>query len=200
MKGYYFVTDSKLSRAGNVNDVQNAVAAGVAAVQYRRKDASTAELFAEAAVLRKLCPRTLFLVNDRVDIALAVQADGVHLGQDDLPLAAARKLLGQGKIIGLTVHSLAEARQAEAAGADYLGISPIFTTQTKMDAGPPAGIQLIQQIRSAVKIPLVAIGGINLANAPEVIRAGADSLCAISAIVRREDVQAEIKKFQRLFR
>jgi thiamine-phosphate diphosphorylase len=135
-----------------------------------------------------------------VDIALAVQADGVHLGQDDLPLAAARKLLGQGKIIGLTVHSLAEARQAEAAGADYLGISPIFTTQTKMDAGPPAGIQLIQQIRSAVKIPLVAIGGINLANAPEVIRAGADSLCAISAIVRREDVQAEIKKFQRLFR
>ena len=200
MKGYYFITDSKLSRAGNVSDVQNAVAAEVEVVQYRRPDASTAELFAEAAVLRKLCHRTLFIVNDRVDIALAVQADGVHLGQKDLPLPAARKLLGQGKTIGLTVHSLAEARQAEAAGADYLGVSPIFTTQTKADAGPPAGIQLIQQIKSAVKIPLIAIGGINLANAPEVVRAGADGLCAISAVVSREDVRAEIEKFQRLFR
>jgi thiamine-phosphate pyrophosphorylase len=199
MKGYYFITDSKLSRAGNVSDVQNAVAAGVEAVQYRRKDASTSELFAEAAVLRQLCRRTLFLVNDRVDIALAVEADGVHLGQEDLPLPIARKLLGKERIIGLTVHSLEEARRAEAAGADYLGVSPIFTTQTKADAGPPAGIQLIQQIKRAVQIPLVAIGGINLANALEVIRAGADGLGAISAVVNRKDVQAEIKKFQRLF-
>ena len=97
MKGYYFITDSKLSRAGNVSDVQNAVATGVEVIQYRRKDASTAELFAEAAVLRKPCRRTLFVVNDRVDIALAVEADGVHLGQDDLPLAIARKLLGREK-------------------------------------------------------------------------------------------------------
>ncbi len=199
MKGYYFITDSKLSRAGNVSDVQNAVAAGVEVVQYRRPDASTAELFAEAVVLRKLCCRTLFLINDRVDIAQAVEADGVHLGQEDLLLPAARQLLGKEKIIGLTVHSLAEARQAEAAGADYLGVSPIFTTQTKTDAGRPAGIQLIRQIKSAVKIPLVAIGGINLANAPEVIRAGADGLCAISAVVSREDIRAEIEKFQRLF-
>jgi thiamine-phosphate pyrophosphorylase len=200
VKGYYFITDSKLSRAGNVSDVQNAVAAGVEVVQYRRPDAFTAELFAEATALRKLCHQTLFLVNDRVDIALAVEADGVHLGQSDLPLPAARKLLGRGKIIGLTVHSLAEARQAEDAGADYLGVSPIFTTQTKADAGPPAGIQLIRQIRSAVKIPLIAIGGIHLANAPEVIRAGADGLCAISAVVSREDVRAGIEQFQRLFR
>ena len=200
MKGYYFITDSKLSRAGNVSDVQNAVAAGVEVIQYRSKDSSTAEMFAEAAVLRKLCHRTLFLVNDRVDIALAVQADGVHLGQEDLPFQHARKLLGRGKIIGLTVHSPEEARQAEAAETDYLGVSPIFTTQTKGDAGQPAGTQLIQQIKRAVKIPLVAIGGINLANAPEVIRAGADGLCAISAVVSREDIRAEIEKYQRLFR
>ena len=200
MRGYYFITDAKLSRAGNLSDVQHAVAAGVEAVQYRRKDASTAGLFAEAAALRKLCHRTLFLVNDRVDIALAVEADGVHLGREDLPLLAARKLLGKGKTIGLTVHSLEEARQAEAAGADYLGVSPIYTIQTKMDAGQPAGIQLIQQIKSAVKIPLVAIGGINLANAPSVIRAGADGLCAISAVVSRKDVRAKIEKYQRLFR
>ena len=199
MNGYYFITDSKLSRAGNVSDVQSAVAAGVNVVQYRQPDASATELFAEAAALRKLCRRTLFLVNDRVDIALAVQADGVHLGQEDLPLTAARKLLGREKIIGLTVHSLDEARQAEAAGADYLGISPIFTTQTKADAGRPAGIQLIRQIKRAVKIPLVAIGGINLANAPEVVQSGADGLCAISAVVSREDVRGEIEKFQRIF-
>jgi thiamine-phosphate pyrophosphorylase len=199
VKGYYFITDSKLSRAGNVSDVRNAVAAGVAAVQYRRPEASDADLFAKAVVLRKLCRGTLFLVNNRVDIASAVEADGVHLGQDDLPIPAARKLLGRGKIIGLTVHSVDEARCAEAAGADYLGVSPIFTTQTKADAGPPAGIQLIRQIRAVVKIPLVAIGGINLANAPEVIRAGADAICAISAVVSREDVRAEIEKFQRLF-
>jgi thiamine-phosphate pyrophosphorylase len=199
MRGYYFITDAKLSRAGNVSDVRQAVAAGVQAVQYRRPEGSARELYAEAAQLRELCRGPLFLINDRVDIALAVGADGVHLGQRDLPLASARKLLGPGKIIGLTVHGLAEARQAEAAGADYLGVSPIFTTQTKADAGPPAGIALIQQIRSAVKIPLVAIGGITLANAPEVIRAGADGLCAISAVVCREDVRAEIEKFQRLF-
>jgi thiamine-phosphate pyrophosphorylase len=200
MKGYYFITDSQLSRAGNVSDVQNAVAAGVAAVQYRRKDAPTAELFAEAAVLRKLYRQTLFLVNDRVDIALAVQADGVHLGQEDLPFQHAQKLLGRGKTIGLTVHSLEEARQAEAAGADYLGVSPIFTTQTKVDAGPPGGIRLIQEIKRVVKIPVIAIGGINLTNAPDVIRAGADGLCAISAVVSREDVRAEIEKYLRLFR
>jgi len=200
MKGYYFITDSKLSRAGNVSDAQNAIAAGVEVIQYRRKDAATAELFAEAAVLRKLCHRTLFLVNDRVDIALAVQADGVHLGQEDLPLQCARELLGRGKTIGLTVNSPEEARQAEAAGADYLGVSPIFTTQTKADAGAPGGIRLIQEIKRVVKIPVIAIGGINLANAPEVIRAGVDGLCAISAVVSREDVRAEIEKYLRLFR
>lgn len=200
MKGYYFITDSELSRAGNASDVRNAVAAGVEVVQYRRKDASTSALFAEADVLRKLCRRTLFIVNDRVDIALAVEADGVHLGQEDLPLQAARKLLGKEKIIGLTVHSVEKAQQAEAAGADYLGVSPIYPTRTKLDAGRPAGIQLIRQIKAVVKIPLVAIGGISLANASEVVQAGADVVCAISAVVSREDVQAEIGRFQGLFR
>ncbi len=199
MKGYYFITDSQLSRAGNVSDVQQAVAAGVAVVQYRRPKASTAALFAEALVLRRLCRGALFLVNDRVDIALAVEADGVHLGQSDLPIAAARLLLGRGKTIGLTVHSVKEAAEAAAAGADYLGVSPIYTTQTKADAGPPAGIALIRQIKQLVKLPLVAIGGINLANAPAVIHAGADGICAISAVLTQADVRAEIGKFQRLF-
>jgi thiamine-phosphate pyrophosphorylase len=199
VKGYYFVTDAHLSRAGTASDVRQAAAAGVEVVQYRCKDGSSAALYAEAAALKEICRGPLFIVNDRVDIALAVAADGVHLGQDDLPLPVARKLLGREKIIGLTVHSVEEARQAAALGADYLGVSPIFATQTKPDDGQPAGIELIRQIKSAVKLPVVAIGGINLANAPEVVSAGADCLCAISAVICKEDVAAEIREFQVLF-
>ena len=200
MKGYYFITDSKLSRAGNFNDVSMAVACGVSVVQYRNKNAKTREMYEEAVRLREICRDTLFLINDRVDIALAVNADGVHLGQSDMPCEAARKLLGGEKIIGITVHNLAEAVQAEGIGADYLGVSPIFQTATKPDAGKPAGISLIEEIRANVDIPLIAIGGIDHSNAIDVIRAGADGLCAISSVVAKEDVSAEIKKFQDSFR
>jgi thiamine-phosphate pyrophosphorylase len=200
VRGYYFITDSKLSLAGNFNDVSMAVACGVRVVQYRNKNAKTREMYEEAVRLREICRDTLFLINDRVDIALAVNADGVHLGQSDMPCGAARKLLGEEKIIGITVHNLAEAVQAESIGADYLGVSPIFQTATKPDAGKPAGISLIEEIRAIVKIPLIAIGGIDHANAMDVIRAGADGLCAISSVVAKEDVKAEIKKFQDSFR
>ena len=141
----------------------------------------------------------IFLINDRVDIALAAEADGVHLGQSDMPCLAARKLLGPEKIIGVTVHNLAEALQAESIGADYLGVSPIFQTATKPDAGKPAGISLIEEIRAQVEIPLIAIGGINHSNASEVVRAGADGLCAISCVVAKENVRDEIIKFQKIF-
>lgn len=200
MKGYYFITDSKLSRAGNISDVKNAAAAGVEVVQYRCKDGSTAELFAEAAALRAICLGPKFIINDRVDIALAVAASGVHLGQDDLPLVVARGILGNRKIIGITVHSVDEARQAERMGADYLGVSPVFLTETKPDAGPAAGVELVRQIKQVVKLPVVAIGGINLTNAPEVIAAGADCVCAISAVVCRANTRTEMEQFQELFR
>ena len=200
MKGYYFITDSKLSLAGNFNDVSMAVACGISVVLYRNKNAKTREMYEEAVRLRDICRDTLFLINDRVDIALAVNADGVHLGQSDMPCEAARKLLGGEKIIGITVHNLAEAVQAEGIGADYLGVSPIFQTATKPDAGKPSGISLIEEIRANVDIPLIAIGGIDHSNAKDVIRAGADGLCAISSVVAKEDVNAEIKKFQDSFR
>jgi thiamine-phosphate pyrophosphorylase len=200
LRGYYFITEAALSRAGNRHDVASAVAAGVRVVQYRQKQGQTRDLVAEARQLRELCRRTLFLVNDRVDLALEVGADGVHLGQEDLPYSEARKILGPDKIIGVTVHNLAEALAAQAWGADYLGVSPIFTTATKADAGPPAGVLLLAEIRRRVSLPLVAIGGITLANAPAVIGAGADAVCAISAVVAKTDVRAEIEKFQGLFR
>ena len=200
MKGYYFITDPGLSRAGNLSDVKLADACSVCAVQYRNKNAETREMFDEALRLREICRNALFLINDRIDIALAVDADGVHLGQSDMPYRAARKMLGPEKIIGITVHNITEATEAQRLGADYLGVSPIFQTATKSDAGKPAGIALIEEIRAQVDIPLIAIGGINLTNAPEVVRAGADGLCAISAVVAKEDVSSEIKRFQELFR
>ncbi len=200
MIGYYFITDASLSRAGNISDVKNALLAKVKFVQYRVKHLSTKEMYAEAFKLRKICRKATFLVNDRLDIALGVDADGVHLGQDDLPYQVARRLLGEKKIIGVTVHSVREAKEAKESGADYLSVSPIFATNTKQDAGKPVGIALLKKIRKEVSIPIVAIGGINLSNAPQVIRAEADGLCAISAVVTKRNVRREIEKFQGLFK
>lgn len=200
MKGYYFITDSGLSLKGNFSDVKNAIAAKVKIVQYRDKNSDTAKMYEEALVLRVLCKNIKFIINDRVDIALAVEADGAHLGREDLPYKQARRLLGKKKIIGITAHNLKEAKEAQSRGADYLGVSPIFSTSTKLDAGLPAGIKLIREIKKHVSIPIIAIGGINLSNAEEVIHAGADGLCAISAVVTRQDVKAEIEKFRKLFK
>jgi len=200
MIGYYFITDASLSRAGNISDVKNAILAKVKFVQYRAKDLSTKAMYQEALELRKICKKTAFLINDRLDIALAVKADGVHLGQDDLSYQAARKLLGKKKIIGVTVHSVKEAKEAQKAGADYISISPVFQTKTKDDAGRPVGMVCLKKIREQVSIPIVAIGGIDLANAVEIIRAGASGLCAISAVVKKPNVSREIEKFQGLFK
>jgi len=199
VKGYYFITDSRLSRAGNISDVMEAAACKVDAVQYRNKNAETREMYEEALHLREICRDLTFLINDRIDIALAVGADGIHMGQTDMPCKTAREMLGEEKIIGVTVHNLFEALVAKRDGADYLGVSPIFQTATKSDAGKPAGIALIEEIRRKIDIPLIAIGGINLSNAPEVIGAGADGLCAISCVVESDDVSAQINRFQDLF-
>ncbi|HTY44866.1 MAG TPA: thiamine phosphate synthase [Patescibacteria group bacterium] len=200
LKGYYFITDARLSRAGNASDVKNALAAGVRLVQYRDKEAGTRQLYEEALRLRSLCKKgAVFLVNDRLDIALGVDADGVHLGSDDLPYRVARRLLGKKKIIGITVHTVREAQEAQRLGADYIGVSPVFKTGTKRDAGKPAGIRLIKEIKKRVSIPVIAIGGIRLSNARQVVEAGADGVCAISAVVAGPDVRGEIEKFQALF-
>jgi len=200
MKGYYFITDAHLSRAGNISDVRSAVAAGVKVVQYRVKDLSTKIMFEEARELREICRGITFLINDRADIALAVKADGVHLGQEDLPYGIARRLLGKDKIIGITVHNLKEAQEAQKLGADYLSVSPVFPTVTKKDAGRPVGIALIKKIKKQVSLPIIAIGGITLSNAAEVIEAGADGICAISEVVAKPGVKEQIRKFQALFR
>lgn len=199
LKGYYFITDSSLSRAGNISDVKNALAAGVKIVQYRNKCASTKQMYEEALRLRSICRGVTFLINDRLDIVLAIDADGLHIGYNDLPYRVARRILGKDKIIGLTVHSVLEAKEAQRLGANYVGVSAIFTTRTKGDAGRPVGTALIKEIKRQISIPVIAIGGINLLNAKEVIEVGADGLCAISAVVTKRDVKKEIEKFQLLF-
>jgi len=198
---YYLVTDSGLSRAGTASDVERAVGAGCRIVQYRQKRLDTRAMVGEAARLVELCAgRALFLVNDRIDVALAVGADGVHIGQDDMPFAIARRLLGPEKIIGLTVHDVAESVEAVRLGADYIGLSPIYETSTKADAGKGCGLETVQAVREAVSIPIVAIGGLNRANTAGVIRAGADAAVAISAVVRAEDVAGETAAFIGLIR
>ncbi|MGA2089975.1 MAG: thiamine phosphate synthase [Endomicrobiales bacterium] len=199
IKGYYFITDTALTNAGNTADVAAAVRAGTKVVQYRVKNIATRSMIEEALRLKRTAKDALFLVNDRVDVALAIDAGGVHIGQDDMPYEYARRLLGPGKIIGVTARSVDQALTAQAQGADYVGVSPIFATLTKHDAGTPAGVRLIKEIKRAVHIPVVAIGGITLENAPQVIAAGADALCAISAVVKCNDVEQCIRDFQKLY-
>jgi thiamine-phosphate pyrophosphorylase len=201
VRGYYFITDSSLSRAGNVQDVKSALSAGVKVVQYREKNSSSASMYREALELRGLCRQNgaLFIVNDRIDIALTVEADGVHLGQKDIPYTAARRILPRGMIIGISAGTLAEALEAAASGADYLGVGPIFSTSTKTDADEPCGPELIRIVRGQCDLPIVAIGGIDEYNASGVISAGADMICSISAVVTHADVAGRIKIFSGLF-
>lgn len=201
MKGYYFITDASCSVAGILRDAEAAVRAGVPMVQYRNKDAATRLQYEEALHIKRLCTgqHIPLIINDRIDIALAVDADGVHLGQTDMPYPEARRLLGPHRLIGLTVHSLAEAEEAVRLGADYLGVSPIFATATKPDAGRPCGLKTLRAIRRACTVPLVAIGGIHPNNLDAVIAAGADMVCAISAVVTKPDVMHVIQAIQRRF-
>jgi thiamine-phosphate pyrophosphorylase len=197
---YYFITDAKLSRKGIFSDVEDAVHGGCSIVQYREKGKNNEEMLEEARKIKELCGnKAFFLINDRVDIALAIDADGVHLGQADLDVRTARKILGK-KILGVTVHNLDEARRAVNEGADYLGVSPIFSTITKPDAGKPCGTGLIEQIKEEVSVPIVALGGINKQNTPQVIRAGANSVAAVSAVLCTDDVENEVKEFIRIIR
>ena len=182
----YLVTDRALSLGrSTVEVVRAAIRGGVSCVQLREKGCSTREFVDEARLLKALLAGTgvpLF-INDRLDVALAVGADGVHLGQNDLAIADARRLVGNRMIIGISAESVADAVRAEAEGADYIGASPVFTTPTKTDTAPPLGLDGLRAIRRAVQLPLVAIGGIDADNAAQVLRAGADGLAVVSAIV-----------------
>ncbi|HPP77950.1 thiamine phosphate synthase [Methanospirillum sp.] len=196
--GLYIITDEILAPGcSHIQIARESLSGGAKIIQLREKRRNGRELYAIAMEIRSLCSRynARFIVNDRLDIALASQADGVHLGQDDLPLSAARRLAPRPFIIGVSVGTVEEAVRAEREGADYLGVGPVYPTGTKPDAGPPVGPELIRIIRAAVTIPIVAIGGITLSNAGDVLAAGADGIAVISAVICSPDIAAASRKF-----
>jgi thiamine-phosphate diphosphorylase len=185
------VTDPALAgKRGVVETCRLALNAGVGAVQLRDKKASTRELITEAVTLRDLCRKhnALFIVNDRVDVAMAVGADGVHLGQDDMSVFQARNILGPDAVIGASVRSVEEAKIAWSEGADYIAANLVFKTATKTGLGEPLGLNMVGKLKNSTPLPLIAIGGINASNAAEVRRAGADGIAVVSAIMAASDV------------
>jgi thiamine-phosphate pyrophosphorylase len=188
----YVITDAQLSRGRSHREViQAAIRGGATMVQYREKNSSTRKMIDEALELRNLCRAhgVPFFVNDRVDVALAMDADGVHGGQDDIPASLARKLIGPDKILGVSAENAEQARAAIADGADYVGAGAIYATATKADANKPIEIPGLLKIARACPIPMVGIGGINASNAASVIHAGAAGIAVVSAIVSADDVE-----------
>jgi thiamine-phosphate diphosphorylase len=176
-----------------------ALAGGADIIQLRDKHGSLRDLLRQARAIQALCRRrgATFIVNDRVDLALAAEADGAHVGQDDLPSEAARRLLGPGRLLGVSTHDAAQARAAVAAGADYIGFGPMFATGTKDTGYTPRGLAALAEIRTLVgPLPILAIGGITLANVGDVIRAGATAPAVISAVVSAPDISAAAAAFR----
>lgn len=196
----YLVTDRGLSLGRPLLDVvQAAVAGGVSCVQLREKDLPTRDFVALARTLVAwLRPRGVpLIINDRLDIALIAQADGLHVGQSDLDVLDARRHLPPGAILGLSVERLDHVRAVDRAAVDYLGVSPVFATATKTDTARPFGLDGLRAARAATKLPLVAIGGISQANASGVRAAGADGIAVVSALMSAHDVTAEARALRR---
>jgi len=191
----YLITDTDASGLTNVEAVRMAISAGIKTIQLREKHISKKNIYREALALRKLTLRNgvTLIINDHIDIALAVDADGVHLGQDDMPVKEARKIIGRRKILGVSTHSLKQALDAEASGADYIGFGPVFKTATK-NAGEPKGIALLKKIREQINIPIAAIGGITHDKAREVFNNGADAIAVASGILSG-DIKENAKRF-----
>ena len=200
----YLVTDRELTASGDIYDsVEQAVSGGVTLVQLREKTASSHEFYQTALRMRELTARlgVGLIINDRVDIALAVDADGVHVGQDDLPCDLVRRMIGEEKIIGVSARNTAEALAAVKNGANYLGVGAMFATGTKTDADI-SSMEELRSIRAQVNLPIVVIGGINKTTAPLFIGSGIDGIAVVSAIVSQEspaDAARELKAIVRRY-
>jgi thiamine-phosphate pyrophosphorylase len=187
----YVITDAGAPPGRSHADIARAALAGGAdAVQIRDKSATAENLCLAVSEIQPIARKfgAVLLVNDRVDVALVAGADGVHVGQEDLPAREARRLLPPPSVLGVSAGTVEEARKAERAGADYIGVGPVFATPTKPDAGEPIGIEGLAKIARAVKVPVVAIGGITLENVTAVIEAGAAGAAVVSAVVSAPDM------------
>lgn len=196
----YGITANEYSRGrGNVETVRQMIAAGITVIQYREKDLKPGKMYEECLAIKKLTAEAgvTFIVNDFVDLAILAEADGVHIGQDDLPPAKVRTLVGTAMIIGLSTHSPAQAHAAAADGiVDYIGVGPIFPTSTKKDACASVGLEYLRYVVNNISLPLVAIGGIKEDNISQVKEHGAQTIALISEIVGAEDIPAKVRKLR----
>jgi thiamine-phosphate pyrophosphorylase len=196
----YAILDPRFLKGSGLAETARAlVRGGATCLQLRDKEADSRTLFQEARLLRDaLRPHGIpFIVNDRLDIALTVDADGVHLGEEDIPIAEARRILGRDKIVGASADTVEAAIQAARDGADYIGFGAVFPTGTKQDA-KVSRLALLPKVKKAVSIPVIAIGGIKRTNAWEVLKAGADGLAVISDLLEAEDVEVRAREFRAL--
>lgn len=198
--GLYGITCERFSNGkSNIQCVKEMIDAGIKVIQYREKDKEFREKIEESKEIAKLCKKSnvIFIVNDHLDIALLVDADGLHIGQEDMKISDARKILGNNKIIGISTHSPEQAEKAVADGADYIGVGPIFPTTTKDTA--PVGFDYLEYAVKNVKIPFVAIGGIKEHNMHEIIDRGAKTICLVSDIVGAENIKEKVEKLDGKF-
>lgn len=201
--GIYGITAEAFSN-GRTNEavVRDMIRGGVSIVQYREKrpHKSHRQMLAECRRIRALtrAAGVLFIVNDYVDIALLADADGVHVGQDDLPVPEVRRLLGPAMLIGQSTHSPDQVRRAEAEGVDYIGVGPIFSTQTKEDVCDPVGFDYLTYVANNTCLPFVAIGGIKRHNIEEVVRRGARTICLVTEIVGADDIAARVRELNEM--
>jgi thiamine-phosphate pyrophosphorylase len=198
LSGLYIILDPSVYPPRSLVEVLMAAAeAGASLFQYRNKTASMKDAYVEALLLRQVAAKAgvLFIINDRCDLALAVDADGVHLGQDDLPLGLARKVMGPDKLIGISTHNLDQVREAITGKPDYLGFGPIFKPGSKQDHDPVVGLEGLRAMRRLTSLPVFAIGGIHIEQAKELIQAGANGVAVISAILKAPNISHAVNAF-----
>lgn len=204
-KNYRFTTDLYCITAeehslerGNIEVVRQMIAAGIKIIQYREKDKKMKEKYEECQIIRKMTKQAdvTFIVNDDIDLAILVKADGVHIGQDDLPIEKVRELVGEEMIIGLSTHSPQQAQDAVKRGADYIGVGPIFKTSTKKDVCQPVGFEYLEYVIQNIRIPFVAIGGIKVNNIDQVAKCGAECIAVVTDITTAPDISARINQLR----
>lgn len=199
----YCITAEELSMGrSNIEIVKEMIAAGVKIIQYREKDKSMKVKYNECSIIRKMTKEAgvTFIVNDDIDLAMIVEADGVHIGQDDLPIEKVRELVGEEMIIGISTHCPEDAQQAVKDGADYIGVGPVFKTATKKDACDPVGLDYLEYVAKHIPIPFVAIGGIKLNNISEVVKKGAECIAIITEITTSSNIPERINEIREIIK
>ena len=186
----------------NIEVVRQMIDAGIKIIQYREKDKKMKDKYQECKGIREMTKQAgvTFIVNDDIDLAMIVKADGVHIGQDDLPIEKVRELVGDKMIIGISTHCPEEARQAVASGADYIGVGPIFKTATKKDVCEPVGFEYLEYVAQNISLPFVAIGGIKLTNITEVIKRGTQCIAIVTEITTAQDIPGRIAEIREMIR